>query len=105
MRVRKKLYHQHLTLLNFRIFKLVKAIFLYLLFRFLMTLGIAPSMYNFSTFKATRIPLRALYNFFENFTVFFFYGDRFSMKKCIYDVLDLGVSVSQKAVFKVSSPN
>ena len=32
--------------------------------------------------------------------------ERFSMNQCIiYDVLDLDVSVSQKAVFKVCSPN
>ena len=43
--------------------------------------------------------------FFWIFNIFS-YGERFSMNKCIiYDVLDLDVSVSQKAVFKVCSPN
>lgn len=62
-------------------------------------------MYSFGAFKTTSISLRALNNFFGYLT-YFSYGERFSMNKCIiYDVLDLDVSVSQKAVFKICSPN
>lgn len=61
-------------------------------------------MYSFGAFKTTSISLWALNNFFGYLT--FSYGERFSMNQCIiYDVLDLDVSVSQKAVFKVCSPN
>lgn len=61
-------------------------------------------MYSSGAFKTTSIS-QGPEQFFWIFNIFS-YGERFSMNKCIiYDVLDLDVSVSQKAVSKVCSPN
>lgn len=102
----KKLYHQLFLLLKFRIFKSDKVIFFCLPFRLLITLGIAPSIYSFHAFKARRISLRALNNFFLAYLAYFLMEKGFLWINVLFMMfLDLDVCVSQKAVFKVSSPN
>lgn len=66
-RVRKKLNHELFCLRKFTVFKWDKAVFSCLVYRLLVTWGIAPSVSSFRVFRATRTSFMAPSNFIGHF--------------------------------------